>query len=472
MSALYSIESDELDILLEEEAEYRSFYTLRKLFIDDEGKDFFKAQKTENGYKLEFSRLSKQGSKIFFNYINDDSFGNPKITENFMESLRGFDAFERILSILNHTVLLREDWAFHTYAKGYLNQVIKEINSSNSSKKRKEKKAKPYLKSLTACNSFLWGYHGKLSEELYSAVDTFRNSEGINEIKYLIDNKKSIINTNTKTFLLSPLLFPFNQWKNLVLHEFTIIQDIDRFDSYKKRFISLVNELKYRINSKEIPFLSSYTGANNDQAIDMLYLHHINWGIDSFTNPIEQYLEYINSISLDEVRNENRNLLLEKLKKQEQERVKLLNAKRNSKIYIKKNYRHVIKGLMYLFLKYNPELERISARKMAEKVGLEIFHLPIRVEKHSLPQDLKFSNQLLLEYLIFLEKNGYVEYNPKVSIPKVISENCSLKIKGKTQSNLYHILKKLSYSPNDIQNIKLTLLGLTSEIALLNEMKN
>jgi len=165
-------------------------------------------------------------------------------------------------------------------------------------------------------------------------------------------------------------------------------------------------------------------------------------------------------------------VLLAKLKRQEKERVELLKAEKNSKVEIAKNYRHVINGLTYLMSKSNPEEDILILKKIAQKTISEIFHVPIKVGKNPTPENFKFSNQLLLEYVILLEKRNYINYNPKISVPKIIAKNCSLNVRGMTQSNLYHILKKLSYNPENIQDIKLSFQGLTSEIALLNEMKN
>jgi len=236
----------------------------------------------------------------------------------------------------------------------------------------------------------------------------------------------------------------------------------------------LIKELNKRTSYNRFPVIESYFFGYSS-AYGESYQSSFNayFGIEKFDNKVSDYVDFLNSISLDNIKEENRYHLASKIIADEKRKESVLQKIKNSKIEIFKNKNHVKKGLKYLLSKSNADVDLNVLDKVSGQIMAELFHYTSKTDEFKIPSTITFGNQLLLEYLIFLEKKGYMKYNFRVSIPKVISQNCSLKIKGMTQSNLYHILKsKLAYHPDNVEDIKLTFEGLTSEIALFNEMKN
>jgi len=210
MKKPYDIGFNKVNILLEEREEYNTLEKLKKHFEKEQVKkdEFVKITYEEDCHYVEFLPLSEDGKIFFTDYILNENFGKPTITEKFFQSLETLNSFDRILTILNHTVALQEDWAIHTYAQAFFKKILDKDYEDTEI----EEEVLEYKKLLDASNNFLISYHGRLYRELCMAVDAFRYSNSIDDISNLIENKQSVINTCAESFLLSPLLFPCQQW--------------------------------------------------------------------------------------------------------------------------------------------------------------------------------------------------------------------------------------------------------------------
>ncbi|GMN06310.1 hypothetical protein MTsPCn5_16990 [Croceitalea sp. MTPC5] len=471
----YKIVSDKVDIILEEAASYQSIETVRKEFVENEGNTdtYVKIFEDENEKIIEFRPISELSEDYFLNFIESKEFGIIPETQGFLTSLKTQSPFERILLILAHIVKLNEPRKLYHKAHAL---IIEEINYRIHTKQKYYNKKFQHVnleESINICEAFIRGYFFDINVELQSSIQLFKSMNLLNSVEYLVDSNLSVINQNDDCLMLSPILFNYEQWKKLLSRELMLIDHSKLVKGYAQKFIALIKELENRLNYNRFPLIENYfSGYSIDDGEYYKSTYNAYYGIEGYTNKISDYSDFISGLPLDNIEKLNQKNLASRIVEDEKRKEVILQKLKNSKIRILRNISHVKKGFKYLLKKSNLDLSSEIIDSSANQLIIELFHTSTEKVGQPIPDTVNLSNQTMLEFLLLLEKHEYIKYNPKVSIPKIIANNCSLKSKGMTQSNLYHILKKLSYNPDNIQSIKLSFQGLTSEIALLNEMKN
>ena len=476
MERTYKIKTRIDEQVLDEAGSYRDIESVRKDFVnaDDIGETYIKIWHEGNTEIVEFRPLSELPESYFWDLIQGETFGSPPETIGFLSDLKKRAPFDRVVLILGHLVEINQIQKIYNRANAIVNNEIHELRISNKSHNDKNMNLDDLYCYKNKCETFLHEYYTNIDNELQTSIQVFKSINLLNSVEYLVDANMPIINQNDDCLMLSPILFNFEQWKQLVKRELYIIEHPKLINAYVQKFIYLIQELNKRTSYNRFPIIESYFfGFSSAYGESYQSSFNAYFGIEKFNNKVSDYVDFLNSISLDNIKEENRYHLATKIIADEKRKESVLQKIKNSKIEIFKNKNHVKKGLKYLLSKSNADVDPNILDKISGQIMTELFHYTSKTDEFKIPSSITFGNQLLLEYLIFLEKKGYIKYNFRVSIPKVISQNCSLKIKGMTQSNLYHILKsKLAYHPDNVQDIKLTFEGLTSEIALVNEMKN
>ncbi|GGW43888.1 hypothetical protein [Arenibacter certesii] len=476
MERTYKIKTRIDELVLDEAGSYQDIESVRKDFVnaDDIGETYIKIWHEGNTEIVEFRPLFELPESYFWDLIQGETFGSPPETNGFLTNLKKRAPFDRIVLILGHLVEINQIQKIYNRANAIVNNEIHELRISNKSHNDKSMKLDDLYCYKNKCETFLHEYYTNIDNELQTSIQVFKSINLLNSVEYLVDANMPIINQNDDCLMLSPILFNFEQWKQMVKRELYLIEHPKLINSYVQKFIYLIKELNKRTSYNRFPTIESYffgyssTYGESYQSTFNAYL-----GIDKYNNKISDYLDFLSSISLDNIKEENRQHLAAKIIEDEKRKESVLQKIKNSRIEIFRNKNQIKKGFKYLLSKSNAGIDLNILDKVSGKIMTELFHYTSKTDEFIIPSTITFGNQLLLEYLIFLEKKGYIKYNFRISVPKVISQNCSLKIKGMTQSNLYHILKsKLAYHPDNVQDIKLTFEGLTSEIALVNEMKN
>jgi hypothetical protein len=463
-------------MVLDDASSYRDIESVRIDFVKGEvrGETYVRKSKQGDTEIIEFRPISELPESYFWDLIQAKSFGEPPETIGFISNLKRRPPSERIILILGHLVELNQANKIYKRAHSIIYSEIFNFREDKEPSKNKNLNLGYLYSQENKCKSFLHDYYTTIDDELQSSIQVFKGINLLNSIEYLVDANMPVINQNDDCMLLSPILFNFDQWKKMVIRELYLIEQPKLMNGYVQKFISLMIELNKRIGYNRFPTIESYFfGYSSTIGESYHSTFKAYFGIDKFANKVSDYLDFLSAISLDNIKEINRKHLATKIIEDEKRKETILQKIKYSKIEIYKNKNHVKKGFKYLLRKSNADVDVNLLDKVSVQVMSELFHFSSKTDKFQIPATINFGNQLLLEYLLFLEKNGYTRYNPRVSVPKVISQNCSLRIKGMTQSNLYNILKaKLAYHPDNVQDIKLTFESLTSEIALVNEMKN
>ena len=185
-----------------------------------------------------------------------------------------------------------------------------------------------------------------------------------------------------------------------------------------------------------------------------------------FVIPIDTYVDFARDIDLNTLKRENPGKLIKRI-----EELEIRINKKNKKITLKKKVKPVIKGLTYLLSKNNKNIDHDILSEFSTNLIYAIFDSGQSQVLLS-PYKIDFPNELLVDYLIFLEKYRYFQNDSSISIPKILEQQIWYDMKGKSKQTFYRLFKQKLPNPKRIHETKIYFGGLTSEIALKNEMIN
>lgn len=336
----------------------------------------------------------------------------------------------------------------------------------------------------------------KAGEIIYFLRETY----SLNEYKEIIKNQTSLINRSDELITGSPLLIGLETWKEIIKYEISIIPTNQRQQEIK-RIIGCIKDLSFRIDNEYIfsvfdellslDLVSNYSDSEiesewstfepaseidlesyNDFPVNEFLDENNRFCMDSlskgkFVIPIDTYVDFARSIDLNTLKRENPDKLIKRIEELEIR----TNKKRKNKITLKKKVKPVIKGLTYLLSKNNKNKDHDILSEFSTNFIYAIFDSG---ESHLItyPNEIDFPNELIVDYLIFLEKYGYFQNDSSISIPKILEKQIWYDMKGKSKQTFYRLFKQKLPNPKKIHETKIYFGGLTSEIALKNEMIN
>lgn len=412
-----------------------------------------------------------------YDLIFSENFGKPDSPKDFIENIKHLNPKQRVIAILEHYTQLEPKRRYYRLAERLISQQANKYwNSEDENKSLFDKPSYDPNNPITSlnyeqiidglftkCTDFLYGYFDSghcLANELGKALKSLYIKYSLHEYDYLIKNRHHVLLQDDELIEISPLLFPFELWKDLIVHDFSLSENLEKFNLIKNRVLSQIEELEYHVRLKKIPtgldkhLIDDIKFPNTKITYNEYHIEFLNFSAQSLTVSISKYKDFIHS--LEEKNNQ----------------VKL-------KIH-KGNETSIIRGFTYLLKKSNPGLNNKTIDKIATQTIDSIFNNKIASDDLQ-QKKIILSNLVLVDFILFLAKNNYIKLHKNITLyPKLISKRLPFKMKGSGEKRLYQLFKgKLSSSivtikkdKEDYSNLVIDFNGLTSEKALLNEIRN
>jgi hypothetical protein len=324
--------------------------------------------------------------------------------------------------------------------------------------------SKDFFDELTLKRLYYIGSIDYINSFLSFSLSKLRIKYCIKEYQELINSNTSIVNENNELFSLSPLLVNFKLWKYIIKYEFSLIPLVKRkFEVVK--MISNLTELKKRIDNENVFNLGDFLFEELEDESPEVSIYFGQNKREIYTNPINNYITFLEKLKLNEISDTSGKNLIHQIEKiNPQRKIKLLKPKKKAVAY-----------LTCLLKKENNNYNEDNLNKISKVVVESIFEN----KKKEINSNLKFTNNALVDYIIFLAKEKYFSlYKKRSLLPKLVSsENLPLKIKGTSKSNMKDLfierlrLAVIEENHEDFSKVKLTFDGLTSEIALKKSIR-
>lgn len=270
-------------------------------------------------YIYEFTPYSEISYDKLYILIFSEKFGEISLCSNFLEHLKGFPPVLKIISILNHAIILNHDRLIYNEAKKItFREVNKYFNEESFSVPENPKSlynlyldcsSDDIINLHDKCISFGDIYFSQLGVELSSEMQNLFEFYNLKNYKNYIDNKETIINQDNELLIISPLIYDWNQWCKIVLYEFSILENSQKRIALKKKIIASIHQLENRIGYKNIPDLP------NDRFYDNGNTFFVTSHIDKtdFKVPLLKYISYIDDHKIDDILPNSNSQLISKL---------------------------------------------------------------------------------------------------------------------------------------------------------------
>lgn len=265
--------------------------------------------------KIEFIPYSEIPLKEIHNLILSDDFGNVPLIKDYLENLTPLSPYQKIISILNHLIEIEPQRIIYSRARKILLFHLRKLDKSNEEEEIELPHCLIDLDFLIENNNPLLNYdyqtifelHGKcwefacvhfynIKEILNNALNFFYESKLMVNYRVLINEKLPVISNDDEIFIMSIMLFDFDTWKEIILHEIRIIESKVLKQLTKNRFISLLEQLEHNINYKKVPdFHQNYLELECHGIENMFYIMDIVTK-QNFKNSIRKHINFISSI--------------------------------------------------------------------------------------------------------------------------------------------------------------------------------
>ncbi|WP_299767008.1 hypothetical protein [uncultured Dokdonia sp.] len=258
---------------------------------------------------------------------------------------------------------------------------------------------------------------------------------------------------NKNLILIAPLIFSNAYWKKIIKHDLSLITDEDIIELTISDHLFSLTKLEETFGSNSSIWTKKFFSS---QLRDINRAFNMKNNIFKFfdVSSFENKRTYLNQIL-------SKNISIKSTRKKKKKSIEVFKIELNNP----KNIRKIRKGLTYLIKKQNPDIIHKEAKSIARIISLDIFHTENpEISKPLNNMSINFNNKILMEFIFFLSKTEYIK-KQKHSFPKIISNNISIDKRGFSYQNLYILAKEIKNNP------ELTFNGLTSPLALANEMK-
>ncbi len=256
---------------------------------------------------------------------------------------------------------------------------------------------------------------------------------------------------NEKLISIAPLIFSHTHWKRIIKHDLSLIENASHKEIIISDYLSNISKLMGEFDLNNSAILNKFNSLALEQIKQSFKVKNDIFKFFDVKNlgKKKEYLIELSSANIP-LKSSNKRALNQELK------IELANPK---------NIRKIRKGLNYLIKKQNPNLTSKESKSIARIISSDIFQTENpEVYKPLYNRSINFNNKVLMEFIFFLSKNQYIKKQGH-SFPKIISNNLSIHQRGFSYQNLYILAKKIE------SDSELTFNGLTSSLALENEMK-
>jgi len=339
----------------------------------------------------------------------------------------------------------------------------------------------------------------------------------LNDLNYALLSNDAILINNKHLLSLSPFILFEGILQKIIMHDLSVL-GVDRFDSIIESIQYSFEETtfqsgfsfswdifqdSFRANESNYKVIYEDIYESIDNSFDFNPIRTLDFpggsdnNVGKFDNPVFEFPElyggeklykysqnlftsiiyidelkdWLSSIEADDIKSLNIDNKLKELEKKKVLERLYKKQKLKSKIQLSKSYKSVLKGLLYLLKKRNKKINENILRDYALSIVHSIFHTnEIFTANVSEYREINFTSDLLIDYILFLEKEEYFINDRSFSIPRILNEKLNINFKGKSAKNFYALLNKKDYGTTNIKDIKIKFSGLTSETALKNEM--
>ncbi|GAB1858328.1 hypothetical protein MHTCC0001_31650 [Flavobacteriaceae bacterium MHTCC 0001] len=431
-----------------------------------------------------------------YKLIFSEDFGEPKITKNFLKSIRQLNAKQRVTSILSHYLELESTRKQYETAyqllklhdRFFYNSEDEDISSDskplyNPNDPLTNLKYSEIINLVHDCSYFQLFLDGDLPEQLSRALRHIYISFSLHDYEENIKKSQPILTHDVDLLEISPLLFPLRLWQEIIIHDLSTTINYGKFELMKNKIAGQIEELRYHIGGEVIPNNLNRFFEYHDFGDGIFYDFRIqfnDFSAKNFTNSIEDYLAFVYDLNEANITKASTENLIIEFKKEEARRAKLQIKNRKVKLINPQKVNRAINGFAYLIKKSNPDIDYDLAKNIASETIYSLFDNKLASE-HVQRAKINFSNVVLIDYIIFLAKNKCLKLHNNITLyPKLISERLPFRVKGCGEKRLYQLLKKklhnnlviIEKDKEDYSRLNLNFDGLTSERVLKNEMKN
>lgn len=253
----------------------------------------------------------------------------------------------------------------------------------------------------------------KINEFINSCLIDIRNKYSLRDINDLLSLKLSIINQELTLFSISPLLFEFEIWKDLINYEITIIE-LKKVTFTIKNMIFSLKDLKKRLNHNYFYGQPLLDGSESDDLVEFGYQN--SGSFYSMGESIDSYINYLEIFDKNSINKIDSNKLIRQISGKSLNEYKPTKElyMRTKKIYLKVSPLHLIN---FLKNNFNTNIYSLSSKDELYLINmvLNIFDWDLNKFKEKLPMSAdgifnllnKEGLDLLLKTIILLEKNNF-----------------------------------------------------------------